>query len=1651
VELIRTYKHLGLANNDECYCNVCHRHKETEEWHNRHKARMEEGHGTRRDNNVLRINRASIFNNLFSKHATTCHLNQYYTEKDCAAHEIEEEYSDEDDRGVPPRKYIWGQSQGKFATKISIDDNTKILGYEQYSNLLVLIMGVNNRLCRILLDTGSEVDILSEDWVEKFKEWLTLVDTDMVLQLADDDMIATVNKKATKVRLDLYPKSSSKKHSTHVDMLVMKTGNDNFDGIIGIKTMAKLGIRVQIPKFSEAAAAAAKEDAEHISRGYVHLNTNAEDNNNQLTNTLADLINANQLIKKSQWTTMDNGVINFELTEEQLRNAYRTNTNYVSLAFFEAVDSQVQEWLDEEVIEINNENTPINLPLLAIKQNNTDGSLRKIRVCVDFRQLNKLLSMDSYSIPKFNELHSMFIQCEYFTVIDLEAGYNQVMVDKSCRKYMCFRWKGTQYRFRGSPFGLHFLPSQFNRMVSHHLRGIPGVIVYIDDIIIASRTYEEHVSAVSEVLRRLTQACMRINKAKCMFGCKEVNYLGFKLSRNGIRVDPDRTKRLVEMTIPTTGKELLSFLCMANYIRQHIPEFGLIAAPLYEISSRLGRKKLSTDQKWHVEGLPAWEQLQQILKSPLVLKYPDPGLPFILRTDACTTGYGGYLFQQREDGTENIIHIFSGTFKKAQMAYSIPKKELFAIIYAFRNLTFYLRGAKFLLQTDAMCLSELHYKQIDCETMAKWALILSEYDYNVEHIPGELNLFADLLSRQNEDCTMEAWTRLKSDYYNELVVTGETNRIHAGVNVVKLSKRLHDDRLDEIDSYPVSIKQKIRLYSLGNNNTMTGTKIPFNADTFTNDWMLNKKYFNMADQKWGPHTIDLFAAAHNAQTDRFITASINAFTLKWKHENAWANPPWHLIDNVLRRVKVEQATITICVPYYLKATWWNNFKSMLVDDPIIIGKSDDIFLRNGAEQVGTTPWELTLIARISGKGNSPQVNLSQIIDTYLNNRFRVEEGRRLADAAVKLAELTRLNVYAAEADHSDAHRGGTNVPSLSPIYEMRQPDMLQTTNAVMTRSSTRTSSPIATSDFAIRSPHLEVTTARNEDEALREGSSDSVFRNVEDRGALYSPVAIGKGAEKLSWVNKYDIVLKYHLLGHQQTETVVNLVRNTGKYDWPELRELAEQIDFDCHDCEVKRIERKGYHPLRSLKSRHAGDIWIIDLIQLPKKYDVNNESVYVLHVLDHWSGYSWFRALPNKEAKTITHHLIMIMMDNGCPKEFRHDGGGEFGKETKFAIELIAASHRVVGIPYHAQSQGANERKHGDLKDVIIQLLNEECGQTRDWKTVLPFAQMKVNLQVSRKHGSTPFAVYFGRTHNIFNVNEKFSTALEWIDAVTRYDNLIVPALNDRIDRYHEAQELAFLKAHEAEVRDYSLHDLVKVRVFGEVGQGPQDALTYQWKGPFRIVGRVKGGYNIGYVHPRAGQEQAILNEHTVPPEQLSPWRRAIKLERYSEEWTALKVLNHKVMDDGKRYYRIKWEGNWTPTWEAAHNISTALKDTYWKTIGKECTPLLIDDNGQPDELVIPDELLQDTQVALHRFNRLSSSENIVFRDLLNKEQIGCQEMIYEEISSSSKRRPRRRVNKKRALVTKKAFAMRLTQNRKTKGINLRLSTKNSILSKSI
>ena len=1487
-----------IKNLDLCTCTTC-----IHELHKQVQARKEINKNQVKH---IMISNISVLNNIYSVRSVSSHLNVNNTN-----------YFDHTERE---------QTKAKSTRASDTVDNKE---YVNYSSLLVLNVGINGYKCKFLADTGSEVDAISPKFLETCPDCYDpgqIEDTNVILQMADKEVIGSATKVLRNARIDLFPNKSTREHKTNTDLLLLNLQNSEFDGILGISTLAKLGIKLQIPKMDSFNDDAQRTNEEHLRTNYdIHSDRDDE----ELVASIKDELDRNGKLTIDQWGIFPKGKIEFELTPEQIAKAYKTRSNYVALQFYDATDAQVDEWKKLGVIELNHETTPLNLPLLAVRQNNTDGTLRKVRICIDFRGLNQFLSMDSYKLPKFQEVAAEILGSTVFTAIDLSKGYNQIEVAESCRKYMCFQWRGKQYRFKGCPFGLNFLPSKFNRWISHLFVDLDGVIVYIDDIFIFHKDKAKHAQTVKEVLKRLNNANMVINRDKSQFGRSQVTYLGFNFSANGISVDPARTQRLVNYEIPRTGKELHSFLCMANYIRQHIPNYANETAVLYEIAKQ--RKKLHQCKRWHAEGLPAWERLTEILKSPLVLKYPDPNRPYRLRTDACVTGFGGYLFQINDEGEEDIIHIFSQHFKPEQRGYSIPKKELFAILYAVRHLRFYLGHAKVYIQTDAKCLSRLYEKTIECDTVAKWLFEISEIDYEIEHLPGRLNIFADALSRQAPDTVLEQWRQMKPAFIDP-------------ANLKHVKQERHDGKVEHtftlpaakqtnyLRGYPAHIRKKIHsLRRRATQGTMTGTKIPFNADTFTNDWKLNPKYFQMAQSKWGAHTVDTFAAAHNAQLDRFYTREINALAQSWRRENPWCNPPWHLIANVLKKVKREKVTATICVPFYRHAKWWSELKDMTIDDPIAIPRNKNIFLRRGSETVGNTPWETTLLVRISG---NPEVQAKSNIDwSFENYRQQQEVEARLHTMQLKhqkqIKQMNTMLLTLQKEVHQLQQDNEHPVTTTDWHSECDTQAANAHIHAVRTRSAAaREKATTAETDLATPATQTQTKDLAQPDSPPVPDSR--VFTEPDDVPEL--PQMSDAGAKtQLTYSQKWSIVRKYHRLTHQHHRTVAEEVRRTGKYRWADLAQIAQDVEDHCRHCELKRIEKEGYHPLRSRRSRFAGDVWVMDLIQVPRYQDYNDGEAFILHIVDHWSGYSWLRPLPTKSAAHIAHHVVSIMAEHGCPVSFWHDNAQEFtGKLMTEVIKELAGAMQVLGVPYHAQSQGVNERKHRQIKDSIIELLNTTATNGRDWKVTLPFVQLKTNLQINERHKSAPFAIYYGRTHNLLNTNDAIKSVDDWLQHMENMDDYVIPSLTAKMHKYWDTQERHFLTAHSERTIEYEPFQIVKVRTCGQKVQSAHGKLSYQWKGPFKILKKVRGGYDITYVNSRNDNQK--VNSHPVPPEEISAWRNWGAVQT-SDDWVVAKISDSKPLKGEELQYYCHWEGNWKPSWEPASNIPSWVRDAYHKS----------------------------------------------------------------------------------------------------------------------
>ena len=702
---------------------------------------------------------------------------------------------------------------------------------------------------------------------------------------------------------------------------------------------------------------------------------------------------------------------------------------------------------------------------------------------------------------------------------------------------------------------------------------------------------------------------------------------------------------------------------------------------------------------------------------------------------------------------------------------------------------------------------------IDCDTVAKWLFEISEIEYEIEHLPGKLNIFADALSRQTPDTVAEQWKQFQPAYIDPANM--KTTEVVTPEGETKQCLHMHNKPtfLETMQSYPSNIRKKIMALQAKQNRLvkpMTGKRLPFNADTFTNDWKLNPSLFIKAQNKWGIHTIDLFAAAHNAQVQRFYTRRHNALSQSWKGENPWCNPPWHLISSVLAKLKREKVTATLCVPYYKNASWWSTLKSMAIDDPIALPRNKDTFLRRGTETIGYTPWDTTLLVRVSG---NPKEGRKDNID-WSFEQYKQQQARK-AGAQDMSTEIQQLHTVLTKVQDKLSKLSQDYNDPVEPMDWCSTED---TQNALM--------------NAVTRSAAARDRQNRESDEPS-DDHDDLVFGDSQELPILPSLGDAG-AVKQYSYHQKWNIVRKYHCLGHQTSKTVTDLVRRTGKYDWSDTYDIAQDVENECLHCELKRNEPTSYHPLRSNRSQFAGDIWVIDLIQVPRYQDTTDDQAFILHVLDHWSGFSWLRPLENKTAANIAHHIVDIMSEHGFPTRFIHDNAKELtGTVMKDVIQNIANATDTCSAPYHAQTQGANERKHRQIKDSIIEVLNESPG--RDWKRALPRVQMKTNLQVNRRHGSTPFAVYYGRTHNLFNTNDVIRNMDDWLTHIEKFDSYIIPQLNAKMHEYWDQQEHKFLKAHSEQTKEFERHQYVKVRVCGSKGQSSHGKLSYAWKGPFK------------------------------------------------------------------------------------------------------------------------------------------------------------------------------------------------------------------------
>ena len=440
-----------------------------------------------------------------------------------------------------------------------------------------------------------------------------------------------------------------------------------------------------------------------------------------------------------------------EIDADKLRQAGRGRKaapRPQSLEKLAELKKMIEELLRLGVIRVSTSEVTSQVLLVAKK------GTSKLRFCIDYRAINEAtLSPETWPIPNIKSMLERLgaKKPQFFGVMDLTSGYHQAPLSESAKKWTAFVTAFGQFEWNRVAMGLTGAPSYFQRVMMTTVLGdilTKCVEVYLDDFIVFGATEDEFLANLEAVLLRCEKAGITLNPSKCRFGMSCVEYVGHTIDKDGLHFSREKLDSVLDMPKPQTKGDMKIFLGMVNYFHSHIRELSSMEAPLTAmVGESYTKGKRRHGMHWTPEGEIAFEKIKVAIDNCPKLFFRDEDLgPVYVQTDASEFGIGGYMFQMDKDGvTHRPIEFFSKTLSGPQRRWGIPDKEAYAIFYAFKKWEHHLRDREFVLQTDHKNLAYVNYE--GTAKVKRWKMLIQEFRFKIEYLPGEENVVADGMSR----------------------------------------------------------------------------------------------------------------------------------------------------------------------------------------------------------------------------------------------------------------------------------------------------------------------------------------------------------------------------------------------------------------------------------------------------------------------------------------------------------------------------------------------------------------------------------------------------------------------------------------------------------------------------------------------------------------------------------------------------------------------------------------------------------------------------------------------------------------------------------------------------------------------------------------
>ncbi len=984
----------------------------------------------------------------------------------------------------------------------------------------------------------------------------------------------------------------------------------------------------------------------------------------------------------------------------------RTTPRRMTPAKRESARRQVQELLDKGFIQTSE--SPFASGIVMVEKPNGE-----YRMAVDYRRLNAITKKDAFPLPRIDQTLGDLGNARYFTTLDMGSAFWQIKVDKSSVERTAFVTHEGLYEWLRMPFGLCNAPARFQRMMRQALAPILNaygnlVLCYIDDILIATQTIDEHLIRLCEVFNCLRNAGLKLKAEKCKVLKTQTKFLGRQISEGRLSPDPDKIAPVRSWQRPQTQKDLSRFLGFASYYREFIRDFATIAEPL----SRLQRKNTKI-LEWGEAQENAFELLKEKLCTAPVLGLPNETGKFYLDTDASEVAVGGVLQQkQMINGQEKLVVIayHSRKLHDYQMNYGAPKKEMLAVVECCQKWRCFLVGAEFVLRVDNQALCWLKtYSWERSGTIARWIQLLQDYPFEVVHRARTQHRNADGLTKltqyyleneESEQQPMRCFPFMRQDQYDALE-TFQSDDIRP--EFCKTGKR----KSEEAPPTAHVVKPP-----------KTGQRVRFTLPEATTEDDLLSPVF--------PGPLAWTTPSHSVETFHQTQCSTNSTDAAFETGQYAPEPVYYPPESLCYS----------SAPAYDQSQVWegssskgcaNSDYACPVPTPV-----------SGVKPIYVCARKDMADALEKGLYYNPQEYYKGRVDFSTDPPTLRRKSEKLAEASpdVDLIDFDTPCPPPQTLEVAEARALTPVSTEVCAIQILSKYDPLEIANAQSNDCCLRLLYKIACDPLHDFAEELKL---------LPSTEQQFIRRNYRDVQLNNHGILMLRHLEGPIWLvpERYRYEVLHHLhnrLGHLGQKRVIKIA--VKKFEWPGMRGEIEKFIASCPQCQVFKGNRPTMRfELQSFEVSRPNQVVQIDFEQLPL---TSSGYRYVLTIIDHYTKYAEAYKLRSITAKKAANAIFKNWICRYGPMEVLHS---DQGSQFESALFAYWAKRLEIGrtrtSPEHPQANGLCERMNQTIKNMLCTNVQEH-GE--EWDRYLETVLFAYNATCQESTGFSPNLLWFGR-----------------------------------------------------------------------------------------------------------------------------------------------------------------------------------------------------------------------------------------------------------------------------------------------------------------